>query len=111
MNFRLSNSTAGQIILVPYYNLLNSTTHDYLCDKFHTIQNSLVIFTMASSTFSDMLQSPYHPDHIFGDEDTWYDAPADLPQQEIEEYFDALEDQNVLIRWAVSNLIHLILPL
>ncbi|KAF7926055.1 uncharacterized protein EAE97_010355 [Botrytis byssoidea] len=49
---------------------------------------------MASSPFSDMLKSLYHPDHIFGDEDTWYDAPADLPQQEIEEYFDALENQN-----------------
>ncbi|KAM0156604.1 hypothetical protein ACHAQE_005170 [Botrytis cinerea] len=60
---------------------------------------------MVSSTFSDMLQSPYHPDHIFGDEDTWYDAPADLPQQEIEEYFDALEDQNVLIGWATNRFV------
>ncbi|TEY45833.1 hypothetical protein BOTCAL_0327g00130 [Botryotinia calthae] len=60
---------------------------------------------MVPSTFSDMLQSPYHPDHIFGDEDTWYDAPADLPQQEIEEYFDALEDQNVLIGWATNRFV------
>ncbi|TGO21047.1 hypothetical protein BPAE_0246g00130 [Botrytis paeoniae] len=59
---------------------------------------------MVSSTFSDMLKSPYHPDHIFGDEDTWYDAPADLPQQEIEEYFDALEDHNFRIGLAASFL-------
>lgn len=65
---------------------------------------------MASSTFSDMLKSPYHPDHIFGDEDTWYDAPTDLPQQEIEEYFGALKDQNLHIALSVSNPIHLILP-
>ncbi|KAF7875261.1 hypothetical protein EAF04_002433 [Stromatinia cepivora] len=51
---------------------------------------------MVSSSFSDMMESPYHPDHIFGDEDTWYDAPAGLPEQEIEEYFDALEEQDVL---------------
>ncbi|TGO11830.1 hypothetical protein BTUL_0100g00070 [Botrytis tulipae] len=58
---------------------------------------------MVSSPFSDMLKSPYHPDHIFGDEDTWYDAPADLPQQEIEEYFDTLEDQNLHIALAVKE--------
>ncbi|KAF5875748.1 uncharacterized protein Bfra_011511 [Botrytis fragariae] len=59
---------------------------------------------MVSSTFSDMLKSPYHPDHIFGDEDTWYDAPADLPHQEIEEYFDALKNQNLRIGLALSFL-------
>lgn len=50
---------------------------------------------MVSSPISDMLQSPYHPDHIFGDEVTWYDAPDGLPEQEIKEYFDALEQQDV----------------
>ncbi|TGO63336.1 hypothetical protein BOTNAR_0101g00080 [Botryotinia narcissicola] len=61
---------------------------------------------MASSTFSDMLKSPYHPDHIFGDENTWYDAPVDLPQQEIEEYFDALEHQNLHIALATNRFVN-----
>ncbi|TGO47359.1 hypothetical protein BCON_0281g00040 [Botryotinia convoluta] len=53
-----------------------------------------------------MLKSPYHPDHIFGDEDTWYDAPADLPQQEIEEYFDALEDHDFRIGLATNRFVN-----
>ncbi|THV55464.1 hypothetical protein BGAL_0008g00510 [Botrytis galanthina] len=61
---------------------------------------------MASSTFSDMLKSPYHPDHILGDEDTWYDAPTDLPQQEIEEYFDALKDQNLHIALSTNRFVN-----
>ncbi|KAF7867098.1 uncharacterized protein EAF02_009884 [Botrytis sinoallii] len=61
---------------------------------------------MASSTFSDMLKSPYHPDHIFGDEDTWYDAPADLPQEEIEEYFDALEKHDCGIGLATNRFVN-----
>ncbi|KAF7903914.1 hypothetical protein EAF00_001248 [Botryotinia globosa] len=61
---------------------------------------------MVSSPFSDMLKSLYQPDHIFGDEDTWYDAPADLPQQEIEEYFDALEDQNFHIALATNRFVN-----
>ncbi|KAF7957279.1 hypothetical protein EAE96_002866 [Botrytis aclada] len=61
---------------------------------------------MVSPSFADMLKSPYHPDHIFGDEDTWYDAPADLPQQEIEEYFDALEDQNIRIGLVTNRFVN-----
>ncbi|ESZ90436.1 hypothetical protein SBOR_9179 [Sclerotinia borealis F-4128] len=49
------------------------------------------------------MESPYHPDHIFGDEDTWYDAPLGLAEQEIEEYFDALEDQNVLVGFSENK--------
>ncbi|TGO88690.1 hypothetical protein BPOR_0147g00070 [Botrytis porri] len=61
---------------------------------------------MVSSTFSDMLKSLYHPDHIFGDEVTWYDAPADLPPEEIEEYFDALKDQNLCIDLVTNRFVN-----
>ncbi|KAI9646457.1 hypothetical protein NHQ30_004449 [Ciborinia camelliae] len=57
---------------------------------------------MTSNSFSDMLESPYHPDHIFGDEETWYDAPLGLAEPEIEEYFDALEKQDVLDEFSVT---------
>ncbi|KAA8573249.1 hypothetical protein EYC84_003743 [Monilinia fructicola] len=52
------------------------------------------------------MEALYHPDSIFGDEETWYDAPVGLPAQHAQEYFDALEEQDVLGDLSENRYVH-----